>query len=52
MKLSVNVVPISNFHCQVNYQIRGGINSKVILCYALVYCIILASRHNVLMYLR
>jgi len=27
-------------------------NSKAILYYALVYCIILASRHDVLMYLR
>ena len=30
----------------------NGKNSKAILCYALVYCIILASKHNVLMYLR
>jgi len=27
------------------------LNSKAILCYALIYCIILASRHNMLMYL-
>jgi len=30
---------------------RDGINSNAILCYALVCCIILASRYNTLMYL-
>jgi len=45
MKLFVNVVPISNLHCQA--KIIGRLNSKTILCYVLVYCIILASRYNI-----
>ena len=51
MKLFVNVVPISNLHYQANFQRIGGLNSKTILCYVLVYCIILASRYNMIMYL-
>ena len=31
-----------------NYSL---LNSKTILCYVLVYCIILASRYNMIMYL-
>jgi len=44
MKLFMTVVPISNFHCQVNCWKTGGLNYKAILCNVLVCCIILASR--------
>jgi len=48
MKLFVNVVPISNLHCQANYW---KVKFQKKLCYILVYCIILASRYNMIMYL-
>jgi len=32
-------------------KLIGGLNSETILCYVLVYCIIMASSYNMIMYL-
>jgi len=41
----------SYFKFALPSELIGGLNSKTILCYVLVYCIILASRYDMIMYL-